>query len=226
MAETHEPASPPTRRRVRVVALLSTAVIALAGMTSWWLFFRSSDDLPHRHPHVTYQLHPLSPADTSFTLGAMDIKEYGKTVQVLSVKALMSANVEYLGAYTVWARDKATSQLDVGPGYPSPYQPQRHPLTEVVPAAEMSVKASGQDPVPLPLNVVLGFRVRSGDLGAVNGVRVTYRANGKLHHQYFPYSVIACVEPNPCHAPNDGDSQDWWDQVFYQLGLAPTPDTG
>jgi hypothetical protein len=200
---------------------LGLAVVALAG---WGLFGRGGNgSLPHRHPHVTYNLFPMSPKDTSFSLGAMHLREPGKQVQVVSVKALTSANVEYIDAFTVWPKDWNTSALDVGPGFPSPDQPHRHPLTEVVPATDSTLKTDPADNNPLPISVVLGFRVRSGDIGAVNGVQVNYRVDGEMRHQYFSYAVIGCVEPNPCHAPGNGDSQRWWDRVFYSLGLAPKP---
>lgn len=71
--------------------------------------------------------------------------------------------------------------------------------------------------VPPPVVVNAGFRITSGDVGAVNGVRITYRVGGKTTHKDFRIFVIACVKPNPCDAP-DGE-EDYEDVVLREFGL-------
>lgn len=68
----------------------------------------------------------------------------------------------------------------------------------------------------------LGFRVVSGDVGAVNGVRVTYKVNGAETYKDFHHAVTACVKPNPCDWPKGTDHEDdYEDVILRQFGLVP-----
>jgi hypothetical protein len=208
------------RKGLRWVALGGTLGVATVAVAGWYWFGRGDTALPHRHPKAVFTLQPLNPKDTAFSFGTSTLRESGKFVQVVSVEPVMSSGIEYLGAFTVWPRDIREASQG-GPGFPEPTVKDRHQLTEVVPAAETSVGSTASDPRPYDLTIVLGFRIRSGDIGAVNGVQVNYRVNGEMRHKFFPYAVIGCVQPNPCEAPK-GDSQ-WEDEVLHNLGLAPKP---
>jgi len=166
----------------------------------------------------------MDPSNTSFSLGSPMIKEPGKRVQVVSVEPLMSPNLEYLGAFTVWPTDDELYSIG-GPGWPDHNLPRRHPLTEEIPAAVTAARPfpPGSAETHAPVSVSMGFRIRSGDIGALNGVRINYRVNGKMHHEFFAHAVIACVKPNPCDGPDDAQGRAWWHQVLYNFGLEPKP---
>lgn len=57
-------------------------------------------------------------------------------------------------------------------------------------------------------------------MGAVNGVRVTYKIGGKTTHKDFRYFVVACVKPHPCDWPEGEDHEDKFeDVVLRDFGL-------
>ncbi|MGQ0464415.1 MAG: hypothetical protein ACT4QG_03740 [Sporichthyaceae bacterium] len=89
-----------------------------------------AEELPRSSPRTTYGFNEMAPGAT-FAMGNLRISEPGKTVQIVSAKALTSANVEYLGAYTVWPRDYFGITTD--DTFPSPAQKVRHQLNEPVP---------------------------------------------------------------------------------------------
>jgi len=222
IAPTLEPIGQTVRKRTRWAALGATLAIAAAAVTggAWW-HARGDGGLPHRHPVAIFTLPPLDPANTSFSLGTPEITEPGKQVQVISVQPLMSPNIEMIGAYAIWPRDTPVSSAG-GSGFPDPaYARHHHPLTEVIPPSETSYGITASNPRTADVRLSLGFQVRSGDIGAVNGVLVTYKVNGDTHHKFFAHAVVACVKPNPCTGP-DGDRH-WEEEVLYNLGLAPKP---
>jgi len=163
---------------------------------------------------------PLDPTNTSFSLGTPNLAYPGKRVQIVSVQPLMSPNIELIAAYAVWPRDSMNRTSSGGFGFPDPGYPRHHPLTEVIPAAETSY-VRPDNPTPIDIRITIGFRVRSGDIGAVNGVLVTYKVNGDTHQKFFAHAVVACVKPNPCRGPDD--DRHWDEEVLYNLGLAPKP---
>lgn len=119
----------------------------------------------------------------------------------------------------VWPRDQTDEPYGGGPGYPAPEQGPHHPAFGVViPAAETAFVPPGFDKTP-PLMVTAGFRITSGDVGAVNGVRVTYRADGQTKEQVFRQAIVGCVKPNPCENPKGEDPSGFADGVLRQFGL-------
>jgi hypothetical protein len=197
-------------------------VVALAGLGVWWRS-RGDGGLPHKHPEVLAVLAPMNPSDTSFSFGTAHIRAAGKTLQIVSVQPLMSGNMEFLGANTIWPTDNeqlATTAL----GFPAPLMPRQHPMNQVIPASVTGApyEGPGDDHSPVPVGIALGFRIRSGDIGAVNGFMVTYKVNGDTYRQFFPDAVIACAKPNPCGPKTDPGSV-WSGQTLYSLGLAPKP---
>ncbi|MGQ0464931.1 MAG: hypothetical protein ACT4QG_06385 [Sporichthyaceae bacterium] len=190
------PAAAAWWRRRRGQALLAVSAVAASsvGVLAWT--GRGGEELPLRNPRVEYLLHPMEPGKTEFSMGDFQILAPGKKVQILSVKALTSPNVEYLGAYAVWPRDQYRGRLSFAPGYPDEDQTHRHPVEEVVPASETD-HVSPTDGMLEPLTVTLGFRVRSG-MGGVNGISVVYKVNGKTKREYLGVAAVACVKPLTC----------------------------
>jgi hypothetical protein len=162
----------------------------------------------------------MVPGKTSFTMSSLYLYDLGKDVQIVEVKARTSPNVEYLGAFTVWPRDFPTNKYLGGPDFPPARLKVRHPIDETVPAAETTVLPEGYRKPP-PLTVALGFRIASGDVGAVNGVRVIYKLGGKIKHHDFREAVIGCVQPNPCQSQEGTDHSEFEDQALRRFDLVP-----
>ncbi len=211
----------PNRRRL---ALAAAGVVALAACAGGLALTRSGDDggaeLVAAKPEAGY-LMTLKKSERTFTLGSIYIQRPGEEVRVLEVSALMSPNVEYIGAVNVWPSNHAAQALSIGPGFPAPELKVHHPLDEAVPASETDNTPLPGTTAPQPIAVAVGFRVASGDLGAVNGVRVVYTANGKKVTETFHEAVIVCVDPRPCDEPEGMDFNTWRDGVLNQFGLLP-----
>lgn len=149
---------------------------------------------------------------------SFEIREAGATIKVLDVQALTSPNVEYLGAVTVWPRDLPGRNMGFGPRYPPVEAKSVHPLTEVIPAAETLV-------VPKPFTeppavwVVTGFRLLNGDIGSMNGVKVTYEADGEKASDTWTVAAIACRES--CKGPTGSDDPNFETRVLGEAGLLP-----
>ena len=157
----------------------------------------------------------------AFTLSTLDLYRPGAELHVLGVEALTSPNVQYVGAVNVWPRDSAKNALFTGPGFPAPEIKTHHPLDEIVPASETDIPALPGIERPPPLSVAVGFRLLSGDLGAVNGVRVTYTADGKKAVETFRVALIVCTKSRFCE-PSKGESDsEFNDRVLNQFGLLP-----
>lgn len=171
-------------------------------------------------PDTYYAGVPITESTSEFTIGNLTIREPGRTVTVLSVTPLMSANVEYLGSFTTWPRDYAKQALSVGPGFPPKQMRVRHELQESVPAAETAfVRTGNTDGVPPPLAVAAGFRLRSGDVGAVNGIKVVLKVDGKTVTRIFREAAIVCLPR--CEDRPDWERSDFVSVILRQLGLLP-----
>lgn len=148
------------------------------------------------------------------------IERAGSRIRVLNVEALTSPNVEQLGAVTVWPRDLPGANMGFGAEYPPPTAKAVHPLSEEIPAAETLV-------IPKPFTkppavyVVAGFRLREGDVGAVNGVRVTYEADSKKTSDTWTVAAIGCLRPKDCKGPTGSDDPGFEDRVLTEAGLLP-----
>lgn len=227
IAESDEPGphtlgNPPARRwrpsRVTIGLLVVILTVGAGGIA--WTLNKSGDSFGPSKPRIGYGM-SLNKTDPVFTLGMLMIERPGRDITVLEVRPLMSANVEFLGAYTVWPRDLLGNVISAGLGFPPRESQVRHPIGVLVPAEETAfVPAGDPEGEPPPLMVAAGFRVRSGDLGAVNGVQVIYKDGGKTVREVFEHSVIACVKPRRC-IPPDG-VQDWDEQILRGFGLWPT----
>jgi hypothetical protein len=215
--------APQKRRpsRAIIVSLIAVLIAAVAGAGLW--LRHGGDEFAVAEPTTGYKLFPMDPGKTEFFLGGLYLRQPGREVEIRDVKVLSSPNVEYLGAFTIWPRDYSANKLVVGPGFPPSELKDRHPALGVkVPAAETGfMPADWSRPEPPPLTVAVGFRVTSGDVGAVNGVRVVYTVNGTIKHEDFHHAVIACVKPNTCKAPDGRISSEYNDEVLRRFGLLP-----
>jgi hypothetical protein len=151
---------------------------------------------------------------------SFDIDRPGSTIQVVDVQALTSPNVEYLGAVTVWPRDLPGANIGFGPKYPPPKAKAVHPLSVKIPAPETLFVPKGFGE-PATVQVVTGFRLLSGDIGATNGVRVTYEADGKKATDTWTVAAIACLKPVSCKGPTGSDDPDFEHRVLTEAGLLP-----
>ena len=212
---------PKSRRRLGVVL---TALV-VAGACAGGIALARGDDggsvkFEAADPRAGYIM-PLDGRERTFTLSSLYIDRPGAEIQVLSVEALTSPNVEYIGALNIWPRDLATNALTVGPGYPAPEITKHHAVDEVVPAAETNLAPMPGTSSPQPLALALGFRLVSGELGAVNGVRVVYNADGEKVEEIFRHALIVCTKPRLCE-PSRGESEsEYNDRVLNQFGLLP-----
>lgn len=144
----------------------------------------------------------------------------GSVIRVLEVQALTSPNVKYLGAVTVWPRDLPGENMGFGPKYPPPAAKRVHQLNEEIPAAE-TVVVPAPFTEPPAVHVVTGFRLIDGDIGATNGVRVSYEVDGKQSSETWTVAAIACRKPTGCKGPAGSDDPGFEDRVLRAAGLLP-----
>lgn len=221
MIEQHADETPATpgstarssRKRKAIVAGTAVAVLATGVSAAAWARGGSAE-LPLERPSATFGLTKMEPGKTAFSLGSVRILEPGKEVRIVSVKAAHSDNIEYLGAIAVWPRDHQGTLFTGGPGFPNlTHQKKHHPVDEVIPASETAY-VPPRAPGPMPVGVTLGFRLLSG-AGAVNGVTIVYKADGKTKREHFRHAVVGCVKPEPCDTKNPEFSSN----LLRRLGL-------
>lgn len=207
--------------RVRQAIVLAVALVCLitgAGITAW-LTRNGPEEFPLQRPGIGFTSAELVPGDARFSFGSLYLLDPGADVQILKVEPRMSSNVEYLGAYVRWPGKLYGSTG--GPFYPNPREPKRyrHSLNEVIPASVFRAESTriGR---PSRAGITAGFRVVSGDVGAVNGILVTYRVGNQTKRQYFSQSVVGCIKPNPCRDPDDPRA-DYEQIVLRRFGLLP-----
>lgn len=212
----------PTGRRFRRPVIWAVAAAVLVGAVAGgvWLRRGGTDPLTLDYSEVGFTLPVMEPGKAEFFMGSIYLDHPGKSVEVLEVESLRSPNVEYLGAFTIWPRDFPTNRQTVGRGYPPARLKDRHPaFGTVVPADETAFVPKGFEHRGAPPVVVnVGFRLASGDVGVVNGIRVTYKVDGKKTHKDFRYFAVACVKPNPCTAPQ-GSIESYADIARDMFGL-------
>ncbi|MGQ0625164.1 MAG: hypothetical protein ACT4PP_11025 [Sporichthyaceae bacterium] len=171
-------------------------------------------------PTLVYGGVVLKPSQ-AFTIGDLQLEHPGKEIRVTGVEALMSPNVTYLGAFTVWPRDFRRNKLGVGRDFPAPQLSGLRPLGEPVPAAQTSVVLPGAaGGRPAPMQVVVGFRLVSGDIGAVNGIRIAYTVDGKARTAEFRQAAVVCRTARVCEEAGVGDD-DFDDRILRQFKLLP-----
>ncbi|MGQ0625364.1 MAG: hypothetical protein ACT4PP_12045 [Sporichthyaceae bacterium] len=204
------------RSRFALSASAAVAVLAAVGVISQ---SGGVEPLEPAEPEESYL--GVSMTDRRFTVSSLYLRHPGKDITVLSVEPLTSPNIEYLGSFVVWPRDFRTHALTAGRGFPSPLMPNRHPLGELVPASETAyLELSDRNGNPAPVFVAAGFRLASGDIGAVNGIRVTYDLDGKTKRETFRYAAIVCL-PDCADRP-DWDTRKFEDNTLRRFGLLPT----
>lgn len=151
---------------------------------------------------------------------SFDIDRPGATIRVLDVQALTSPNVQYLGAVTVWPRDLPDANIGFGPKYPPPKAKAVHALEDEIPSTETRFVPEGFSEPPV-VHVVTGFRLLRGEIGAVNGVRVTYEADGEKSTDTWTVAAIGCLRPKDCEGPAGSDDPDFENRVLTEAGLLP-----
>jgi hypothetical protein len=148
------------------------------------------------------------------------IERAGANLRVLDVQALTSPNIEQLGAVTVWPKDLPGKNMGFGPNYPPADAKAVHALSEEIPAAE-TVVVPKPFTMPPAVYVVTGFRLKDGDIGAVNGVRVTYEADGNRTSDTWTVAAIACEKQMMCMGTAGSDDPDFESRVLGDAGLLP-----
>ncbi|MGQ0464782.1 MAG: hypothetical protein ACT4QG_05620 [Sporichthyaceae bacterium] len=110
------------------------------------------------------------------------------------MRTLTTPNVLYLGAFTVWPRDRDSSS-DTDLGFPAQEAKVFHPAFGiVVPAAETAFRHPDETS-PGPVSVQVGFRLQSGEYGAVNDVEVEYRVDDEVRRARSGAGAILCMAP-------------------------------
>jgi hypothetical protein len=132
-----------------------------------------------------------------FSIQAMYIEAPGDDVTILNVTPLTSANVEYLGAVAIWPRDFPTEWQVTGPGFPQKRVKVHHPIHETIPATETAFREQGD--VQWDVTIEAGFRLVSGEIGAVNGIQITYKVGDRVMREVFKRATLACFDMNVCN---------------------------
>ena len=209
------------RRRWTVAAVAAALV---AGSVVVGLSLHGGDEFPRRDPEFTTVLPAFSPNNANFSVG-LDIKDKGHDVEILEVKAFTSPNVQYLGANAIWPRDlRPGGQPGVGEADWPAGPHSRHSIDTVVPASELDFVPVHFGPgAPGDLFVQAGFRLASGDLGGLNGLKLRYKVGGKTKTKYFSYGVVVCMKPNRCGgvtlAERTAEDYKFYERAYVQLGL-------
>lgn len=167
---------------------------------------------------ATFELEPLSPKKPDFTASTILINEPGKKVEILKLRPTTTPNVEFIDAVTIWPRDK-DSITDGGPGFPTDGMSTYHrAFGTVIPAAETAFRHPGEE-TSRPIWVNAGFRLISGEVGAVFDVDVTYRVDGKERRERSGTVFLVCT--TPCEDGKYGDL-DEWEEAMRKLGTKET----
>ncbi|MGQ0623712.1 MAG: hypothetical protein ACT4PP_03515 [Sporichthyaceae bacterium] len=204
------------RLRFGVLTLISVIVVSGVAGASWWS--EKVGDLTPQRPRITY-IGVVVTKNAEFSIGLMNLNHPGKNLTVLKVEALTSPNVEFLGAFTVWPRDAPENKVGAQPGFPPKTVESFHSIDERVPASETAVILPGYSETPPPLEVAAGFRLASGDVGAVNGIRVTYRVGNESMSEVFRYAAIVCIPD--CKKRADWSEDDFSERTLRRFNLLP-----
>ena len=170
-------------------------------------------------PTTTYTGFDITESAREFHV-AVNLKRPGSTIQVIGVEAHTSPNVDFLGAVAVWPRDIQEFHIGAGVGYPPAKVKRTRSITEAVPASETLFKPKGFGE-PGDVGVVAGFRLRDGEIGAMNGIRVVYEVDGERMTEDSSQAGIACLKPKQCEGPTGSDDPDFQNRVLREAGLLP-----
>lgn len=139
-------------------------------------------------------MEPFSSDNRDFTVNAALLSEPGKVLEIIRLRTLTTPNVKYLGAFTVWPRNR-DSISETGFGFPEDGAQVWHPAFGTpIPAAETGFQHPDEE-IIRPVWVQAGFRLTSGAVGAVNDVEVTYRADDEERRVRSGNGAIVCVRP-------------------------------
>lgn len=181
------------------------ALVLLGGAvgTTVWL---SQDDEVHlgASPENRFEPVVLNPKAPEFSSNALylDTKPGDGPVNIISVTPLTTANVEYLGARSIWpSADGPYGNWQIpGRGFPRPQVKESHPITEQIPASEAGYTDEYGN--HRSIRLVVGFRMTSGDQGAFNGIEVVYRVGDRTVRQLFRSATLVCFELQHCQNEN------------------------
>jgi hypothetical protein len=212
----------PRRRISKRWAAVAAGALALVVAGGSVLALTGGDDsVPLERPVLLNTLGTFKqPGQDTFSAAYLGLEDHGKDLEILKVEARTSPNVEYLGSVSMWPRDIEILGSYPGNkfGYPA-YKAHRPAFGTVVPAAELDYSPRGFDGEPADLFLNAGFRLVSGDVGAVNGIQVTYKFGGKTKRQFFAHAIVVCKAPNPCKGPDGATA--YSQGILTQFGLVP-----
>jgi hypothetical protein len=213
--------APKRRRNQRLLAASGVLVLIAAGAGAALIASHSSDgsSFPLTKPQATYTGFAVTTQAPDFFVG-VDLSHPGSVIQVRDVQAHTSANVDFLGALTVWPRQIKKLSVGAGLGFPPADVLGTHPLREPVPAAETLFEPKGFH-APGPVTVVAGFRLRTGEIGAMNGIRVEYTVDGHRKTKDSPQAGIACLKPKCGGGATGSDSPEFDTRILREAGLLP-----
>ncbi|MGQ0465195.1 MAG: hypothetical protein ACT4QG_07710 [Sporichthyaceae bacterium] len=223
-----EPRTDPWYRARRAIVGMASAVVLVvvgAGVLGTRVF-GGPGPVPVEKPRFSNVLPTAKPGQDVFSAGFMAIRDKGKDIEILKVEANTTPNVEYVDTGAQWPRDVEANRTNPGNnfGFPLSFRGQvqrQHPAIGVtIPAEELDYVPTWWDSDQKPaLWVIVGFRLTSGDVGAVNGIRVTYKFGGKTKRQFFEHAVIVCKAGNDlCRKGNPGR---YGEHVLTEFGLVP-----
>lgn len=195
-----EPGAPMRRPRWAVAATVVIGVM-LAGLAAAVVVVRDrqADAAFAQQPDLVLTTSPL-PAGTPFTLGSMFLANPQRLdLEILAVTPHVSDNVEVLGALALFPLPQRHVGVTGASGFPPEHPDPRiqlQPATgRVFPGAETRLDSDGNGEA---IEIFVGMEARSGPVGGLNGVTVTYRLGQQVHERSFPYAVIMCVGQEPC----------------------------
>jgi hypothetical protein len=166
---------------------------------------------------------PLTPDQRDITLNGGLLDAPGQSIEILNVRTVATPNVTYLGAFTVWPRDRDSSS-DTDLGFPAEQARVIHPAFGVVIPANETAFRHPDETTASPVSVQVGFRLQSGMYGAINDVEVEYRADSEVKRARSGAGAILCL--TPCTEAKAHDNVLAWERSLReQLGtvVSDTP---
>jgi hypothetical protein len=111
----------------------------------------------------------------------------GQPARVLKVESVGGTDVlDFMGAQIVGPKRKyGATQIF------NEYPPQDRSLGEIVPAVGAVLQPRAETGIE-GYELLLGYRIRAGALGARTGIRITYEVNGKTFETTIEAAIITC----------------------------------
>ncbi len=179
---------------------ITVLLVAVVGITLWL----TRDTAVHlgAEPEQRHETVIVSKQAPEFSSGALYLDEESGDLTIISVTPLTTANVQFLGARSIWpSADGPYGNWQVpGRGFPRPQVKESHPVTETIPASEAGYHDEYGNHHSVRL--VVGFRLTSGDIGAVNGIEVVYRVGDRTVITLFRTANLVCFELAKCQDDN------------------------